>query len=181
MELVYALLIVLIFVSVIIIVYISYYNRLQECKIRIDEAEGIIDENLRKKYDLLIKLRGIILNHIGNKKSLFKELDDIKNENISNFDLDRKLNSFDEIIVKVMNDYESIQEEEDFINCQKDIKDADERISAAKGYYNNNITLLNELVRKMPSNIIAKMHNIKVKNFFDNKDLNDDIINDFKF
>ena len=29
-------------------------------------------------------------------------------------------------------------------------------------------------------NIIAKFHNISIRNFFDNKDLNDDIINDFK-
>ena len=47
-------------------------------------------------------------------------------------------------------------------------------------FYNKYTSKSNELVRKFPSNIIAKFHNISIRNFFDNKDLNDDIINDFK-
>jgi hypothetical protein len=36
------------------------------------------------------------------------------------------------------------------------------------------------MVRKFPSNIIAKIHRIQIKNFYDNKDLNDETIKDFK-
>lgn len=46
------------------------------------------------------------------------------------------------------------------------IKRADEKISAAKKFYNNYITISNELVRKIPSNIVAKINNIEIKNFF---------------
>ena len=55
-----------------------------------------------------------------------------------------------------------------------------EQINAAKKFYNKYTSKSNELVRTFPSNIIAKFHNISIRNFFDNKDMNDDIIDDFK-
>ena len=46
MNIFYILLIAIILCSLLAIVYISYYNRLQDAKLKIDEAERIIDENL---------------------------------------------------------------------------------------------------------------------------------------
>ena len=61
-----------------------------------------------------------------------------------------------------------------------DIKRIDEKLTSAKDFYNKYITESNALVLKFPSNIVALIHKIKQKNFFDNKDLNDEEINDFK-
>ena len=51
---------------------------------------------------------------------------------------------------------------------------------AFTNYYNKNTNMLNEMVRKFPSNIIGKIHHFKVSAFFDGKDMNDDVYNDFK-
>ena len=59
-------------------------------------------------------------------------------------------------------------------------KRINEKITSAKSFYNKYITESNELVRKFPSNIVAKFHNVKIKYFFDNNDMNDEEINDFK-
>ena len=40
--------------------------------------------------------------------------------------------------------------------------------------------ILNAYIRKFPNNIVAKMHKIKSKPFFDGKDMTDIEINDFK-
>ena len=39
----------------------------------------------------------------------------------------------------------------------------------------------NDLVRTFPSNLVARMHRIEIKPFFDGKNMEDDIVNDFKF
>ena len=180
MEVLYALLIILILGCLLAIIYIFYYNKLQEIKLKIDEAESIIDENLRKKYDSIIDIKNIIDKEIKNNKISFKDLEKLKDENISNFDMDRKLDEQMNLIEQIVNDYKIIQDNDDIYNLLNNIKRIDEKLTSAKDFYNKYITESNTLVRKFPSNIVAKFHNIKNKNFFDNKNMNDEEINDFK-
>ena len=56
----------------------------------------------------------------------------------------------------------------------------DESLNAYIKYYNENIVDYNKYVRKFPYNIIGIILKYKEKTFFDNKDLNDDNIKDFK-
>ena len=180
MELLYALLIILILICLLAIVYIFFYNRLQDFKLRIDESEAILDESLRNKYDIIVEIKNLINKVAKNNKINFKDIDKLKKEEISNFDLDRKLSDYMNLIDQICNDYKSVQQSKELNEKLDDIKRIDEKITSAKSYYNKNISECNELVRKFPSNIVAKFHNIKIKNFFDNKDMNDEIINDFK-
>ena len=84
------------------------------------------------------------------------------------------------LINKIQDDFPKLEEIKEYRELLNDIRVMDERINASKKYYNKYTSKSNELVRKFPSNIIAKFHNITIRNFFDNKDMNDDIINDFK-
>ena len=90
MELLYALLIILVLICLLAIIYIFYYNRIQDFKLKIDESESIIDESLRKKYDIIVDIKALINKVAKNNKINFKDIDKLKNEEISNFDLDRK-------------------------------------------------------------------------------------------
>ena len=180
MEVLYAILIIIIVLCLLTIIYILNYNKLQDAKIKIDEAEIIIDENLRKKYDFLITCKNIIEKTIKNQKIDFKGLENLKNENISNFDLDRKLNSHFEFISQVSEDYKELEENHKLQEILFEIKRIDEKIDSAKEFYNKYISESNTLVLKFPSNIVARFHNISAKKFFDNKNRNDDDFNDFK-
>lgn len=180
MAFIYAILIILIVGGIGTITYIVYYNALQDCKVKIDEAESMIDEALRSKYDILLKLESIIKNNIKETKINFKDLNDLKKESISNFQLERKLVDTVLLINKIQDDFPELEEQKDYRELLNDIRVMDERINASKKFYNKYTSKSNELVRKFPSNIIAKFHNITIRNFFDNKDMNDDTINDFK-
>src|SRR5574344_1568664 len=180
MDLIYAFLIIVILGCLAAIVYVFYYNRLQDCKLKTDEAESIIDEALREKYDLIVNIKNLICNSIKDDKINFKNIEKLKDQDISNFELDRELKDYEALIIKVNDDYKNLDENKDFIEYFNQIKRTNEKISAAKNFYNTYITESNELVRKFPSNIIAKFHNITIKNFFDGKDMNDNDLNDFK-
>ena len=180
MELLYALLIILVLICLLAIVYIFYYNRLQDIKLKIDESESIIDESLRNKYDTIVDIKSLINKTVKNNKINFKDIDMLKDINISNFDLDRRLNEYMNLIEQIKNDYKSVSNNKDLNEMLNEIERIDEKLTSAKTFYNKYITESNELVRKFPSNIVAKFHNIQIKNFFDNKDMNDEDINDFK-
>ncbi|MBD8921895.1 hypothetical protein EGR52_00520, partial [bacterium] len=65
----------------------------------------------------------------------------------------------------------------------KDLKEIDkinETLTSCKTYFNNNTSELNKLIRKVPTNIVAKIHGYKIKPFFDGKNMQDAVIDDFK-
>lgn len=162
------------------IIYVNHYNKLQYLKTKIEQSENIIDDSLRAKYDMIVKINIIVKKVIKNKKEYLKEYVNLKNHKISNFDLDRKLVEAMNVIYELRNDFTNLEKEEEFNQLLREIKTTDERLSAVKNYYNKNTNSCNELIRKFPSMVIAKIHKFKIKPFFDGKDMQDDIIDDFK-
>ena len=161
------------------IYYINSFNKLNDLKTKIMEAESIIDENLRIKYDSLIRISNSLKSQMKTNKNYFKEYEKLNSQNISNFDMDRKLNEGFTLILKIRDDL-NLNNDEDLNNELDNIKRLDEKLTAAKNYYNKNTSLENAIIRRFPTNVIASIHNFKIKLFFDGKDMDDEIIDDFK-
>ncbi len=162
------------------IVYCTYYNTLQSKKLKVNEAESVIDESLRNKYDLLLRSTSIVKSNCEIKAEYFKEYEDLKNKKLSNFDLDRKLTEGVNLLYKLKNDFPELDSNRNLKDSLMEIKRSDERLEAAKSYYNKYTTELNLIIRKFPSNIISRIHNFEINPFFDGKNLDDDIIKDMK-
>ena len=174
--------VIIAFISVAVIlgiVYIIIYNKIQNNTIRINEAESEIDESLRKRYDLLTQIEVYINNNTDLKQDNFKDLnkEDLR---ISNFEVDRKLTKITDTFSKIRQDYPDDLDTEAFRNFMIDLKINEEKNEAAKAYYNKYTTKLNSLIKKFPSNLIARIHKIDEHMYFDNKNMNDDNILDFK-
>ena len=172
------ILLIIIIIGIIAIVYVITYNNLVNYKIKIEKAEGIIDENLRNKYDLIAKMN-IAIKKVVNKKDYLKDYIDLKDKRISNYELDRKLTEAMNIILEVKGDYSELDTKE-FNNDLKEVNKINETLTSCKTYYNKNTTELNQIIRKFPTNIVAKIHRYKIKPFFDGKNMQDAVIDDFK-
>lgn len=159
------------------IFYVAIYNRLQKYIVRIKEAESEIDETIRKRYDLLVSMESIINANTDLKQENFK---DFEKEKMSNFDVDRKLSKIKETFKTILSDYPDKLDNESCRNLLTEIKIIEEKSDAAKAYYNKYTTSLNMLIKKFPSNIIASICHITEHNYFDNKNMNDNDILDFK-
>ena len=108
-----------------------------------------------------------------------KEYIDLKDKRITNYDLDRKLTEAYNIILEVKNDHEELNTKE-FNKDLKEIDKINETLTSCKTYFNNNTSELNKLIRKVPTNVVAKIHGYKIKPFFDGKNMQDAVIDDFK-
>ena len=180
MEILYAFLFIIIIFGSIGILYVYQYNKLQHSKTKIYQAECLIDEALRSRYDLLVRVDKYIQTELENDKTFFKNLDKLKNENISNFDLDRRITEYYNLWMQIKNDYPDLNNKKAFKELINEDKRLDEKLQAAKSYYNKYTSELNDLIRTFPSNIVARMHKIEIKTFFDGKNMEDEIIDDFK-
>ncbi len=172
------LLILLIILGIIAIFYVITYNTLVVFKLKIEKAEGIIDESLRQKYDVIARLN-VMIKKVVTKKDYLKEYIELKDKRISNYEMDRKLTEAENIILEVKGDYEEL-DNKDFNGALKEIKSINESLISGKTYYNRNTNELNKVIRKFPTNIIAKIHRYKIKPFFDGKNMQDAVLDDFK-
>ncbi len=180
MNLFYIFLTILIIITIILIIYCVYYNKMQYLKTKIEHSESIIDETLRTRYDTLVRIDNIVKSTLKDNKEYFKEYLKLKDENISNFKMDRKLKEAFNIFNKLKDDYPELNKNQEIKELNEVIKTTNEKITSITSYYNKNTNELNGYIRKFPSLIVAKIHKFKVKNFFDNKNMHDDDYNDFK-
>lgn len=175
-----AFLLICIAICLLLIWYINIYNRYQEYIIRINEAEANIDSVLRKRFDLLNKSIGIIKTITNTKSDILNMIVDLKAQKLTNFELDRilyeALNEFHMYAEK----YEELKKNEEFVKIELGLNESEASIIALRKYYNDIITDYNKLIRIFPSNLVGKISKYKLKTYFDGKNMEDNITNDFK-
>jgi len=180
MEIIGIVLIIIALIGLIAIFYITVYNKLQFGKTKIEHVESLIDEDLRAKYDIIIRADNVIKEETKAKKDYLKDYTNLKNEKLSNFNLERKLKEAENIVINLYNDNQELSKNNNMKEVMRDFKIINEKLIAGISYYNKQTNILNAFIRKFPNNIIAKIHHIKSKPFFDQKDMTDTEINDFK-
>ena len=172
------LIIVVILFSLFLLINIIY-NKFQDFIIRIREVEGKIDDTLRDKYDNLLKINNIVKEKINTDKEIVDDLEDIKTDEKSSFEIHRLLKESFNKLDFIKKQYDELNTE-DINKLFFEINEMDESLNAYIKYYNENIVEYNKYIRKFPFNIIGIILKYKEKTFFDNKDLNDENIKDFK-
>lgn len=172
-------LLVCIALCLILIWYINIYNRYQNYIIRINEAEANIDSTLRKRFDLLNKSIGIIKANIK-KENALDIIVKLRSKKLTNFELDRKLYDAINEFNKYKEDFPDLKTNEGFMKIELGINETEAEVVASRKYYNDIITDYNKLVRTFPSNVVAKISKYKTRPYFDGKNMDDDIVNDFK-
>ncbi len=171
---------VLIAVSLLVIWVTNSYNQFQVLIIRINEAEANIDAVLRKRFDLLNKSIDVIKANTKTENDVLEQIMKLRSRKLSNFDLDRKLYDGLKEFEKYKEEYPKLKSVESFMKIDIALNESEAEIVAFRKYYNDIITDYNKLVKSFPTNIIALIFKFKSKLYFDGKDRNDEIVDDFK-
>ena len=179
MDMVMYSLILLIIICIILIWVINTYNKFQAFIIRVNECEANIDTVLRKRFDLLNKSIGIIETKTE-EKDVLGVISKLRSRKISNFELDRYLYDAINEYTIYKERYDSLKNDTDFLKIDIELNASEAEIVALRKYYNDIITDYNKLARTFPSLLIGLIFKYKKKPYFDGKNMDDDITNDFK-
>ena len=180
MKLWMIILIILVVIFALFLLVNIIYNKFQDFIIKINEVESKIDDTLRDKYDDLLKINNIVKEKINTDKEIIDDLENIKTDEKSSFEIHRLLKESFNKLDFVKKQYKEVNTSEDINKLFFEINEMDESLNAYIKYYNENIVEYNKYIRKFPFNIIGIVLKYKEKQFFDNKDLNDENIKDFK-
>jgi LemA protein len=164
---------ILIFVSFIALFAIILYNIIVRKRNEVDNAFGSIDVQLKKRYDLIPNLVNTVKQYVKHEKELLSEITQMRTRIIDkNLSPDEKVvldnqisSSMGNIMVAVEN-YPDLKANENFINLQRTLNEAESQISAARRTYNAVITDYNNAIQSFPGNLIAGIMGLKHKQVF---------------
>ena len=174
------LLLLIIIIGIFSIYYMNIYNEYQEYVIRIQEVESYIDNCIREKFDLLSKSINVIKGNTKIEEEIFPEIIKLRSRRLSSFELDRKLVDPLNEFYKIKEEHQELLKSNSFVEIDNKLTEIEENLTSYKEYYNENITKYNKLIVTFPSNIIGKICKLKKKTFFDGKDMDDEVDDDFK-
>lgn len=179
MNIVMYSLVVFIVVCIILIWIINTYNKFQAFIIRINESEACIDTVLRKRFDLLNKVIGIIETNTK-EKNVLEIIGKLRSKKLTNFELDRYLYDAINEYGVYKEKYSDLKNNTDFLKIDIELNASEAEIVALRKYYNDIITDYNKLAKTFPSLLVAKVFKYKKRTYFDGKNMDDEITNDFK-
>ncbi len=159
--------VILVLFIIFFALYIVAKYELKALVIRITTAEKSVDKSMKEKVDKLISI-----NDFLNKKKCdisFNGIDELKDKDIDNFELNEELAKYDQTINELANYNKDIEFTEDELKELDELHDINIDTLASQKYYNANVLKYNKLIKSFPANIIAKAKHYKVKDIYSSK------------
>ena len=81
-------------------------------------------------------------------------------------DLDNQLSSALKTILSVSENYPDLKANQNFSELQEELRNTENKISYARQFYNDSVTMYNNKLEVIPTNIIGSMFNFKASELF---------------
>lgn len=152
---------------------ISIYNGLITLKNRAKEAWSDIQVQLKRRYDLIPNLVEVVKGYAAHESSTLQKVIEARNMAInSQSDMaqqaqaENMLTSTLKSLFAVSENYPDLKANQNFLKLQQELTETEDRLQAARKFYNTNVNQLNIEIESFPSNIIAKQFKFEKAELF---------------
>ena len=163
------MIIVIIIIVIIVLAIILLYNHLVGLNIRCKNAWAGIDNQLKRRYDLIPNLVEVTKGYATHERETLMEVIKARNDegtmNERAKESEEVSNSVKKLLV-VAENYPDLKANELFKNLQIELTGTEDKIAFARQFYNDSVQKYNTAIMSFPNNILAKMMNYKEKEYF---------------
>ncbi len=176
---------ILIFLGILGVVFfygVSIYNRFVKLVNRAKEAWADIDVQLKRRYDLIPNLVETVKGYAGHERETLEAVVAARAE-ATKVHIDASKVTAEDItamagaektlsgalgkLMAISESYPNLKANENFIQLQNELTDTENKIQAARRFYNGNVRDLLIALQSFPSNIIANMFNFSPMEYFE--------------
>lgn len=165
---------ILIALAAIVVLWLIFtYNSLIRRRNQVDESWSDIDVQLKRRYDLIPNLVAAVKGYMTHEQGTLEKVtqaraaamgaktmsDHAKSENM----LTDALKS----LFAVSENYPDLKASQNFLQLQDELSDTENKIQAARRFYNGNIRDYQTAIQSFPTNILASAFSFKTKEFFE--------------
>ena len=163
-------------IAVVVLAIIGIYNSLIRLKNRVEEAWADIDVQLKRRYDLIPNLVETVKGYAKHESQTLERVVNARNtamQMLSGGDKKQQaeaeniLSSTLKSIFALAENYPNLKANENFLELQKELSDTENKVQAARRFYNGNVRDFNTKVEVFPTNIFAKILKFAKREFFE--------------
>lgn len=157
-----------------LIVVVAYYNRFATIRAHLRESWADIDVEMRRRYDLIPNLVKTVSGYANHEQTVLTEVTELRNRAAAS-EGSASQQGLDESALQVgmgklfavVEAYPDLKADTHFLALQRELATTEDRIAAARRFYNGNVRDLNELRQSFPSNVIGSMFGFEVADYFE--------------
>ena len=176
MEWLIPVLIVVALVAIVGIYLWSTYNSLVTLNVRVDEAWSDITVMLKRRADLLPNLIETVKGYAAHEKSVFENVTRARAETLSAQGpadasaAENHMQTALKSIFAVAEAYPQLQASQNYLQLQGAIVDTEDKIQAARRFYNTGVREMNTKIKVFPNNLFAVNLGFTEREFFEVSD-----------
>lgn len=160
-------------VVIIALWMMAIYNGLIKAKNRTDEAWSDIDVQLKRRYDLIPNLVETVKGYASHEKELFENVTKARTSAMSAQGIEEKVKAENALsgtlktLFAVAENYPDLKASSNFAKLQDELSDTENKIQAARRFYNGNVRDFNTKIQIFPNNLIVPMLKFAPYEFFE--------------
>ena len=164
---------ILLIILVIVGLWLVYkYNHLVTLKNRAKEALSDMDVQSKRRYDLIPNLVETVKGYMGHEKTVLEDVTAARASVSQGGPLERAksedaLSGTLKTLFAVAENYPDLKANQNFLELQKELSDTEDKMQAARRFYNATVRDLNTAIQTFPTNLIAQRLGFSEEKFFE--------------
>lgn len=154
--------------------YVAVFNRFTRLRQHLRESWSDIEVELQRRYELIPNLVATVQGYAKHEREVLSEVTELRNRAAANHgpvssqsrderDLDLGLKK----LYAVAEAYPDLKASQHFLALQQELSLTEDRIAAARRFYNGNVRDLNQLRESFPTSIVGSMGGFEQAEYFD--------------
>lgn len=165
--------VILIIIILVILWVIATFNGLVTLKNRTKEAWSDIDVQLKRRYDLIPNLVETVKGYATHEREVFEKVTEARARAMGAKSIKEKgeaenfLSDTLKTLFAVAENYPQLKASDNFLELQRELRDTEDKVQAARRFYNGNVRDLNIKIESFPANVIANLFSFKQMELFE--------------
>ncbi|SES31912.1 LemA family protein [Salipaludibacillus aurantiacus] len=151
--------------AVLVLIWITGYNRLIRYRNWVEEAWAQIDVQLKRRYDLIPNLVETVKGYAKHEKETLAQVVELRNQlGKTNMNRQDQMEVNDQLSGALKNlfalreAYPDLKANQNFQMLQEELTQTENKIAYSRQLYNNTVMKYNTKIQSVPTNILAGIH-----------------------
>ena len=162
----------IIFIVIVAAAIFSLYNGLIVSKNKVKNAWSQIDVQLQRRFDLIPNLVESVKGYMEHEQGVLEKITELRTSWANagtvaeKAELDNQLSGALKTIMSVSENYPELKANQNFSELQEELRNTENKISYSRQFYNDSVTMYNNKLEMVPTNIIASMFKFEPAELF---------------
>jgi len=169
-----AIIVIGVLALVVLVWFIGNFNRMVRLRQHIRESWADIDVEMKRRYDLIPRLVEVVKGYAAHEKDVLERVTALRDQALSNTgaasaQAGDESNLMREVrhLFAVVERYPDLKADRHFLELQRELANTEDRIAAARRFYNANVRDMRQICEMVPTNLIAGMFGFEGGDFFE--------------